>query len=189
MSGSGEEQRETIRPQFDRSIKIDFQRGQEHAASGQDELSPFCGQSGTLTHGSLGLQPPSHAPAILPRGRRSQMVDGMAHQAPNQGRSESRVSRSEVASSCGFCVSVAWILPRCVWVTTAVEKTVDRVTGGEVRSKKGKKGLVINVTTVLPLSGRVGLPTETFSGSAKVFRYPPCVLKRSKWQDRGIIQV
>lgn len=49
----------------------------------------------------------------------------------------------------------------------AAGKTVDGVTDGEVHSKTAlKKGLFMNVTTVLPLSGRVGLPTETFLGSA-----------------------
>ena len=44
-------------------------------------------------------------------------------------------------------------------------------------------GSFIVVTTVLPLSGRVGLPTETFSGAAKVLVH----LMGVKWQDRGII--
>ena len=50
-----------------------------------------------------------------------------------------------------------------------------------------KRHLFINVTTVLPPSGGVGLQTETFSGSAEVSLRPSRVPKRSKWQDRRII--
>jgi hypothetical protein len=53
--------------------------------------------------------------------------------------------------------------------------------------QEGKRGLFLNMTTVLPLSGPVGLPKETFLGSAG---RPPCrsrVPRESKWQDGGII--
>ena len=50
-----------------------------------------------------------------------------------------------------------------------------------------KRELYINVTTVLPASGVVGLQTETFSGSVKVSIHPSWVPKRSEWQDRRII--
>jgi hypothetical protein len=51
------------------------------------------------------MQPDPHAQGILPRGRRGQTVSGMAHQASDQGRRESRVPRSEMASSCGLHLS------------------------------------------------------------------------------------
>ncbi len=50
----------------------------------------------------------------------------------------------------------------------ALEKTVDGVTEGEVRSETGLKGLCIHKKMVLPLSGGVGHSTNTlntFSGS------------------------
>src|SRR5208283_6181351 len=72
------------------------------------------GQSGQVAHGSAGLQPPPHASAILPHGRRGQTVSGMAHQASHQGGSESRVSRSEVASSCGISLPLGPVLPSSV---------------------------------------------------------------------------
>ncbi len=60
---------------------------------------------------------------------------------------------------------------------------------GEVRSEEGEKGHFHQRTTVLPLSGRVGLPTETFLESAG---RPLCrsrVPRHLKWQDRRIIPV
>ena len=45
---------------------------------------------------------------------------------------------------------------------------VDGVTEGEVRSETGKRGFFINMTTVLPASGRVGLRTDTFRGQRSV---------------------
>jgi hypothetical protein len=40
-----------------------------------------------------------------------------------------------VASSCGVGLPPGLILPRCVRVTSALEKTVDGVAEGEVRSE------------------------------------------------------
>jgi hypothetical protein len=76
-----------------------------------------------------------HASAILPHGRRSQTVNGMAHEASDQGGSEGRVSRSEVVCPCGVGVSFGSTLPCCLRATSAVEKTVDGVKEGEVRSE------------------------------------------------------
>jgi len=45
-------------------------------------------------------------------------------------------------------------------------KMVDGVAEGEVRSQTGKRGIFISVTTVLPASGRVEHPTETFFGGS-----------------------
>ncbi len=69
MVGSGEKERETIRPEFDRSIMIDFQ-----------------GAKITSDTGFLLLREIDERFEL------------------NQGRSESRVSWSKVASPCGFCV-------------------------------------------------------------------------------------
>ena len=49
---------------------------------------------------------------ILPRGRRDQTVNGMGHQAPDQGGRERRVSSSEVASPCGVGLPLGQILQR-----------------------------------------------------------------------------
>jgi hypothetical protein len=65
----------------------------------------------------------------------------MADQASDQGRSQGRVSRSEVVCPCGGGVSFGPVLPSCVRVTSALEETVDGVTQGEVRSETVKKGL------------------------------------------------
>ena len=61
----------------------------------------------------------------------------------------------------------------CVRLTSAVEKTVDGVTEGEVRSETGKKGLFIDVTTVLPAFAPVGHPTDTLSGVSRGIRPAP----------------
>ena len=53
-----------------------------------------------------------------------QAVNGMADQASDQGRGDGRVSRSDVVRLCGRCPLLSWILPSCVWVTTAVGKTL-----------------------------------------------------------------
>ena len=65
----------------------------------------------------------------------------MADQASDQGRSQGLVSRSEVVCPCSGGVSFGPLLPSCVRVTSALEKTVDGVTQGEVRSETGKDGL------------------------------------------------
>ena len=53
--------------------------------------------------------------------------------------------------------------------------------------KQAKMAFLVNMTTVLPGSGLVGLSKETFLGSER----PPARSSRgprhSKWQDRGII--
>ena len=54
--------------------------------------------------------------------------------------------------------------------------------------KEGKRGLFLNVTTVLPASDRVGHPTETFLGSAELSFDPSMGSNRAKCQDRRIIQ-
>jgi len=51
-------------------------------------------------------------------------------QASDQGGGESPVSLSEVASPCGVGLLIGWILPSCVRVTSAAQKTVDAVTEG-----------------------------------------------------------
>jgi hypothetical protein len=104
---------------------------------GKDELPPLRGQSGQVAHGSLGLQSPAHAPAIVPHGRRGQTVNGMADQTADQGRSESRVSRSEVVCPRGIRVSFGPILPYSARLTSVVEKMVDGGAEGEVRSARG----------------------------------------------------
>ncbi len=55
--------------------------------------------------------------------------------------------------------------------------------------KQQKCGFLSKVTTVLPVSGRVGFHTETFSVSPELSFERAATLKRLKWQDRGIIQV
>jgi hypothetical protein len=62
----------------------------------------------------------------------------MADQTPDQGRSESRLSR-EVVCPCGFSLPLGPVLLSCVRVTNAVEKTVDQATEGEIGSQTGKK--------------------------------------------------
>ena len=69
----------------------------------------------------------------------------------------------------------------------AEEKSIDGGAVGEVRSKTGKKSFVINMTTVLPASGRVVTPNRDLLGSAGYSLHPSRVPKRSKWQDRRII--
>ena len=99
-----------------------IKEGEKHAPVGQDQLPPLRGQPSPVAHGSFGVQPPAHGPAILPRGRRSQTFKRMVDQAADQGRSESRVSRSEVVGACGFGVSFGPTLPCCVRVTTRGRK-------------------------------------------------------------------
>ncbi len=55
--------------------------------------------------------------------------------------------------------------------------------------KQAKRAFLDNMTTVLLLSGRVGLPNETFLGSAGRPSCPSKVPRQSKWQDRRIIPV
>lgn len=67
------------------------------------------------------------------------------------------------------------------------EEMVDGVVEGEVRSETVKSSLFIDVTTVLPVSGSAGLPTETFLGSEGRPLCPSRVPRGSKWQDRFTI--
>jgi hypothetical protein len=53
-----------------------------------------------------------------------------------------------------------------------VKDMVDRVAEGVVRSVKAPGGFSLNITTVLPGSGHVGLPTDTFLRSAGRPFYP-----------------
>jgi len=87
----------------------------------------------------------------------------------DQRRSESRVSRSEVASPCGFSFPLGPTIPSRVRVTSAAQKTVDGVTEGEVRSEKGEKGHFHQRDDGLPASDRMAQPTETLWGQP---RYP-----------------
>lgn len=85
---------------------------------------------------------------------------------------------------------LGWILPCCVRLTGALEKTVDGVTEGEVRSETCPKGLCIDKTMVLPLSCGVGHSTNTlntFSGSEEQSLHPSRMPKRPQWQSRRII--
>jgi hypothetical protein len=50
-----------------------------------------------------------------------------------------------------------------------------------------KRDLLINKTTVLPLSGRVGHSNHTFSGSDEHSLHPSRLPKRAERQDRRII--
>lgn len=95
MVGNGEEGRETIRPEFDRSIMMDFQGAKITSDTGFLLLREIDGRFGIL--GPMGSEP-----AI-----------GVDHQAFDRGRSESRVSWLEVASPCGVGLPLGWIL-RCV---------------------------------------------------------------------------
>ncbi len=110
----------------------------------------------------------------------------MADQASDQGRSESRVSWSDVARACGFGVSFGPTLPYCVRVTSTVEKMVY---GGREKygQKQDNRDFFTNITTILPVSGRLVHPTETFLGSAGLPLCPSRAPKRSKWQSRRII--
>jgi hypothetical protein len=131
--------------------------------------------------------PPTYGSAILPPGRRGQTVDTIAHQASDQGWSDGVVSRSEVVCPCGVGIPLGGTLPLCVRVTSAVEEMVDGVAEGAVRSKRGKRDFFINLTTVLPASGRAGLYAEAISGSLGLFFDPLARPRRSKWQHRRII--
>ncbi len=73
-------------------------------------------------------------------GPRGQTVNGTAHQASDQGRSEGHVSRSEVARPCGVGLPLGPALLRRVRVTTTVGRNVYAVTHGEVRTEKGQNG-------------------------------------------------
>jgi hypothetical protein len=55
-------------------------------------------------------------------------------------------------------------------VTSAAERTVDQGWAARYAQKKENRDFLINMTTILPVSGGVGLQTETFSRSAKVSR-------------------
>jgi hypothetical protein len=55
--------------------------------------------------------------------------------------------------------------------------------------KQTKRAFLDNMTTVLPLSGRVGHPTVSLVRSAVGTSLVPSVQKLPKWQDRGIIPV
>lgn len=61
-----------------------------------------------------------------------------------------------MASSCGVGVSFGPVLLRSVTVTSAVEEMVDGVTRVKYAQQKEKSDILINGTTVLPLSDRVG---------------------------------
>jgi hypothetical protein len=139
-------------------------------------LQPVRGQPGPLAHGSAGLQPTAHASAILPLGRSSQTVNRVAHQVSDQGRSQSRVSRSEVASSSGFCLSFGSTLPSCVPVMTRLEKRLTVWLRVKYAQNEEKRAVFINVTTVLPASCLL----RDHSGS---FRVP-----RGLWSDRILSQ-
>jgi len=69
------------------------------------------------------------------------------------------------------------------------KKRLTKALAVKYAQNRDKRHLFINVKTVLPASGGVGLQTQTFSGSAKASRHPSRVPKRSKWQDRRIIPV
>lgn len=66
-------------------------------------------------------------------------------------------------------------------------KAIDGATEGEVRLETGRKGPFVNMTTVLPLSSRVGHGSHAFSGPGDQSLYPSRVPKRAEWQDRRII--
>ena len=55
--------------------------------------------------------------------------------------------------------------------------------------KQAIRGFLGNMTTVLPLSSRVGHPTEPIVGSAGGPLCPQGSKKLPKWQDRRIIPV
>ena len=55
--------------------------------------------------------------------------------------------------------------------------------------KQEKRAFLDNRTTVLPLSGRVGLPNEASLRSAGRPSCPSRFPRHSKWQHRGIIPV
>ncbi len=111
----------------------------------------------------------------------------MADQTSDQAGSEGRTSRQEVASPCGFSLPFGPVLPSCVWVTSAVGKTVDGLAEGELRSVTGKTGPFHQHDDGFACVSSVGHPTETFSGSAELSLDPSRVPKRQKWQDPGII--
>jgi len=147
MSGSGEEQREAFRPEFNRSIMIDFQ-AKIISDTGFlllreiDERFGMLGPLGSELEDTMSWVHSKHTQletarqrvyqiaagyedcndwAILPYGRRSQTLSGVAYQASDQGWSEGRVSWSEVVCSCRVGVSFGPTLPVCVRVTRAAE--------------------------------------------------------------------
>jgi hypothetical protein len=111
----------------------------------------------------------------------------MAHQASDQGRSQSRVSRSEVASSSGFCLSFGSTLPSCVPVMTRLEKRLTVWLRVKYAQNEEKSAVFMNVTTVfaclLPLDG----PFGAFSGPKRPVERPDSESNAPKWQDRGIL--
>ncbi len=123
--------------------------------------------------------------AILSYGRRGQTANGMAHQSPGKSRSDSRASRSHVAHPCGVGVSFGSTLPLCVRVR--VKKFWLTVSMGEVCSNRRIRGLLSNVTTVLPFWDLVGDHAGTFSGQSNRPATSVPAQRPPKWKDRSII--
>ena len=136
--------------------------------SGSDERGhkgttqpPLRCKASSVAHGSPSLQPPSNDPAILPRGRGSQRINGVAHQAPDQGRSEGCVSRSEVAGSCGLCVFNHY---RAVFGSRHTLKIAfDRGAEGAVCSNPG-----VNVPLIWEQSGNLGRRTVLGNAATQI---------------------
>ncbi len=82
----------------------------------------------------------------------------------SQSLSEHRVSEPKVVCPCRFSLALGQVLPSCVQVTSAAEKTVDGETDGGVRSETSQKGFFVNMTTVLRLSGCMGHFAAPFQG-------------------------
>jgi hypothetical protein len=69
------------------------------------------------------------------RAEEVKTVKAMAEPACDPDRGESSVSRSDMAYCCRVGVFLGSILPHRVRVTSAVEKMIDGVAEGEVRSQ------------------------------------------------------
>gem|GEM_PF-4960532 len=104
-------------------MPIFLNRWRSAASLRQDELPAIRRQPSPVAYRSLSLQLPGHAPAILCLLGGGDTTNRVAHEASDQGRSESRVSRADVVCSCGVGVSLRWTLPRCVRVTSTDVKT------------------------------------------------------------------
>ena len=144
---------------------------------------------GPVAHGSRGPQPPAHAPGILSPRRGGETINRVDHQASDQGRSESLVSRSEVVCSCGFIVFLGPTLPGCVRVRATENIVVDRRRSVRYAQEQENTGFFSNATMVLYLLGLVGGDTATFSGSRETSLDRSPDERPPKRLDRRIIPV
>ena len=146
LVGNGEEERETIRPDFDRSIMTDFQGAKITSDTGFLLLREKGERFGIL--GPIGSEPAA----------------GVDHQALDQGRTR-QVHVASAFPWAGYYRAVFG--RRARWNNRLMERRRVRYA-----QRQDKKGFFVNVTAVLSAFGRVGHPTDTLLGSAEVSRRP-----------------